>query len=113
GILCNWFVTLGVILPFTTRSVIGRTIATFVPIYLFFAMGWEHLVVNMFIMPAAMLFGAHITLGDWWFVNEIPVTIGNFCGGFFLTGLAIAWAYYARKKTDEPLAPIPQPVGFR
>lgn len=110
GVLCNWFVTLGVILPMTTRSAIGRAIATFVPIYLFFGMGWEHLVVNMFILPSAMLFGAHITLGDWWFWNEIPVTIGNFCGGFFFTGLAVGWAYYARQKPDDVLPPLAQPA---
>lgn len=97
GILCNWFVTLGVVLPFTTRSVIGKAIATFVPIYLFFGMGWEHLVVNMFIMPSAMLFGAPITLSDWWIGNELPVTIGNFVGGFLFTGAAIAFMYGKRK----------------
>ncbi len=97
GVLCNWFVTLGVILPMTTRSVIGKAIATFVPIYLFFGMGWEHLVVNMFIMPSAMLFGAPIGLGDWWFWNEIPVTIGNFFGGFVFTGAAVGWIYRAKR----------------
>jgi formate/nitrite transporter len=99
GVLCNWFVTLGVILPMTTRSVIGKAIATFVPIYMFFSMGWEHLVVNMFVMPSAMLYGAHITLGDWWIGNELPVTIGNFVGGFVFTGAAVGWAYRARRKT--------------
>lgn len=97
GILCNWFVTLGVILPMTTRSVIGKAIATFIPIYMFFSMGWEHLVVNMFIMPSAMLYGAHITLSDWWVWNEIPVTIGNFVGGFLFTGIAVGWAYRTRR----------------
>ncbi len=97
GMFCNWFVTLGVILPMTTRSVIGKAIATFVPIYLFFGMGWEHLVVNMFIIPSAMLYGAPITLSDWWIGNELPVTIGNFVGGFVFTGLAIGWIYRARR----------------
>lgn len=99
GILCNWFVTLGVILPMTTRSVIGKAIATFIPIYMFFSMGWEHLVVNMFVMPSAMMYGAHITLGDWWLWNEIPVTLGNFVGGFLFTGAAVGWMYRARRKT--------------
>lgn len=98
GILCNWFVTLGVVLPFTTRSVVGKAIATFVPIYMFFAMGWEHLVVNMFVIPSAMVYGAHITLSDWWIGNELPVTIGNFVGGFLLTGAAIAFMYGVREK---------------
>ena len=57
AMLCNWMVTLGVVLPFTARSVIGKAIATFVPIYMFFAMGYEHMVVNQFIIPTAMLFG--------------------------------------------------------
>jgi formate/nitrite transporter len=103
GILCNWFVTLGVVLPFATRSVIGKAIATFVPIYMFFAMGWEHLIVNMFVIPSAMLFGAHITFGDWWIVNELPVTIGNFVGGFLFTGAAIAFMYGKREK-PAPIA---------
>ncbi len=98
GILCNWFVTLGVVLPYATRSVIGKAIATFVPIYMFFGMGWEHLVVNMFIMPSAMAYGAHITLSDWWIGNELPVTIGNFVGGFLFTGAAIAFMYGTREK---------------
>lgn len=98
GILCNWFVTLGVVLPFATRSIIGKAIATFVPIYLFFGMGWEHLVVNMFIIPSAMLYGAPITLSDWWIGNELPVTIGNFVGGFLFTGAAIAFMYGTRAK---------------
>jgi formate transporter len=98
GILCNWFVTLGVVLPFTTRAVIGKAIATFVPIYMFFAMGWEHLVVNMFVIPSAMVFGAHITMSDWWIGNELPVTIGNFVGGFLFTGAAIAFMYGTREK---------------
>lgn len=97
GILCNWFVTLGVVLPMTTRSVIGKALATFIPIYMFFSMGWEHLIVNMFIIPSAMLFGAHITLGDWWIGNELPVTLGNFVGGFLFTGAAVGWAYRTRR----------------
>jgi formate transporter len=102
GILCNWFVTLGVVLPFATRSLIGKAIATFVPIYMFFGMGWEHLVVNMFIMPSAMLYGAHITMTDWWIGNELPVTLGNFVGGFLFTGAAIAFMFGSRQ--EKPAA---------
>lgn len=97
AMLCNWFVTLGVILPMMSRSVIGKAIATFVPIYLFFGMGWEHLIVNMFIIPSAMLYGAPITMSDWWIGNELPVTLGNLAGGFLFTGLAIWWLYRARR----------------
>lgn len=97
GVLCNWFVTLGVVLPMATRSLIGKAVATFVPIYLFFGMGWEHFIVNMFIMPSAMLYGAPITLSDWWIGNELPVTIGNFCGGFFFTAATLGWVYRTKR----------------
>ncbi|MBV8530949.1 MAG: formate/nitrite transporter family protein [Candidatus Eremiobacteraeota bacterium] len=97
GILCNWFVTLGVILPMTTRSAFGKALLTFVPIYMFFCMGWEHLIVNMFVIPSAMLYGAPITAGTWWLWNELPVTIGNFFGGYFFTALAIGWIYRTRR----------------
>lgn len=97
GMLCNWFVTLGVVLPMASRSVIGKAIMTFVPIYLFFGMGWEHAIVNMFIIPSAMLYGAPINLYDWWIANELPVTLGNFFAGFVFTAAAIGWTYYTRK----------------
>jgi formate/nitrite transporter len=96
AMLCNWMVTLGVVLPYASRSVIGKAIATFVPIYMFFAMGYEHMVVNMFIIPAAMFYGAPISMSDFWIGNELPVTLGNFAGGFLFTAAAVGWTYRAR-----------------
>jgi len=96
GMLCNWMVTLGVVLPYASRSVIGKTILTFVPIYMFFAMGYEHMVVNQFIIPTAMLFGAPITMYDFWVGNQLPVTIGNFLGGFLFTGAALGYLFYTK-----------------
>jgi len=102
GMLCNWMVTLGVVLPFTARSAIGKVFATFVPIYMFFAMGYEHMVVNQFIIPTAMMFGAPISQYDFWVGNQLPVTIGNFLGGFLFTGAALGWVFYTRKPVEEP-----------
>ncbi len=110
AMLCNWMVTLGVVLPMTSRSVIGKAVATFVPIYMFFAMGYEHMVVNMFIIPAAMFFGAPISMSDFWVGNELPVTIGNFAGGFLFTGAALGWLYRTRKTIEEPIPPLPRPA---
>ena len=111
GILCNWWVSMGVILPFATRSAVGKALLTFVPIYMFFCMGWEHLIVNMYIMPFAMLFGAPISWGQWWVWNEIPTTLGNFVGGFLFTGLAVAWTYYARTKSQQVPSTPGEPVA--
>jgi len=106
GMLCNWMVTMGVVLPYAARSAIGKVFATFVPIYMFFAMGYEHMVVNQFIIPTAMMFGAPISQYDFWVGNQLPVTIGNFLGGFLFTGVALGWLFYTRKPVEEPVPPL-------
>jgi formate/nitrite transporter len=110
GMLCNWMVTLGVVLPMASRSVIGKVVATYVPIFMFFGMGYEHMVVNMFIIPAAMFFGAPISMSDFWVGNELPVTIGNFAGGFLFTGAALGWLYRTRGTVEEPIPPLGRPA---
>jgi formate/nitrite transporter len=89
AILCNWLVCLGVVMSMTTNSTIGKIAATWMPIFVFFAQGFEHAVVNMFIIPTGMLLGAKVTVADWWLWNQIPVTLGNIVGGFVCTGLAL------------------------
>ena len=96
--------------PYTARSVIGKAIATFVPIYMFSGMGYEHMVVNQFIIPTAMLFGAPISEYDFWVGNQLPMTIGNFLGGFLFTGAALGWLFYTRKPVEEPVPPLTRPA---
>ena len=61
GILCNWLVCLGVVMAMTSTSTVGKIAATWLPIFLFFALGFEHAVVNMFIIPTGMLLGAKVS----------------------------------------------------
>jgi len=89
GVLCNWMVTLGAVLAMASRSTIGKIVAMWLPIMTFFAHGYEHSIVNMFLVPTGMLFGAPISLAQWWIWNQIPVTLGNLVSGAFLTGLAL------------------------
>ncbi|MFD1780531.1 formate/nitrite transporter family protein [Fredinandcohnia salidurans] len=100
AILCNWMVTLGAFMAFVSSSTIGKIAAMWLPVFLFFAQGFEHAVVNMFVIPTAILMGADITLGDWWIWNQIPVTIGNFIGGFVFTALALHLVN--KKKVTKP-----------
>jgi formate/nitrite transporter len=104
GILCNWLVCLGVVMAMTSTSTVGKIAATWLPIFLFFALGFEHAVVNMFIIPTGMLLGAKISVYDWWAWNQIPVTLGNVVGGFVFTGLAL---YATYKPAQTPLAAVP------
>lgn len=104
AILCNWLVCLGVVMAMTSTSTVGKIAATWLPIFLFFALGFEHAVVNMFVIPTGMLLGAKVSLSDWWLWNQIPVTLGNIVGGFVFTGLAL----YTTYKPAKPAADVAQ-----
>jgi formate transporter len=93
AVLCNWMVTLGVVMALTSQSTIGKIAAMWLPIMTFFAQGFEHSVVNMFVIPAGMLLGAHVSVADWWLWNQAPVTLGNLLGGVVFTGLALHVTY--------------------
>lgn len=101
GVLCNWMVTLGVVMAFTSTATIGKIAAIWLPIFTFFALGLEHCVVNTFIIPMAMMLGAPITWWDWWIWNQIPSTLGNILGGAVFTGFALYTTY--SKSTREPV----------
>lgn len=102
GVLCNWLVCLAIVLAMTTTSTIGKIATAWMPIFVFFAQGFEHSVVNMFLIPTGMILGAKVTIAQWLFWNQIPVTLGNFVGGFVCTGLAI-YATYKPAQRSEPL----------
>lgn len=110
GILCNWMVTLGVVMAMTSKSTIGKIAACWLPIFTFFAQGFEHSVVNMFLIPTGMMFGAKVSIADWWLWNQIPVTLGNFAGGFLFTGLAL-YLTYKPKATAPATVAVEIPAG--
>jgi formate/nitrite transporter len=95
AILCNWMVTLGAVMAFTSTTTIGKITAMWLPIMTFFALGFEHAIVNMFVIPAGIMLGADVTVADWWIYNEIPVLIGNVFGGMIFTGFAL---YFTARK---------------
>ena len=109
AMLCNWMVCLALVLAMTTSSTIGKLAALWMPIFIFFAQGFEHSVVNMFIIPTGMMMGAKVTVAQWWLWNQIPVTLGNLVGGFTFTGLAIYITY--KPKPSPAKIPAPTPAG--
>src|SRR6266481_826624 len=93
AILCNWMVTIGAVLAMSSKSTVGKIAAMWLPIMTFFALGFEHSVVNMFLIPSGMMLGAPISVGQWLFWNLLPVTIGNLVAGVVLTGMALYATY--------------------
>ncbi len=108
AILCNWMVCLAVVAAMTTTSTIGKIACAYMPVFIFFAQGFEHSVVNMFVIPTGMMMGANVSFVQWWAWNQIPVTLGNLLGGFVLTGLAL---YLTHKPRSTAPAPLRAPTG--
>jgi len=104
AILCNWMVCLAIVAAMTTSSTIGKIACAYMPVFIFFAQGFEHSVVNMFIIPTGMMMGAKVSVADWWLWNQIPVTLGNLVGGFVFTGLALYITHRPRVAAPVPLS---------
>ncbi len=108
AVLCNWMVTIGAMLALISRSTVGKIAAMWLPIMTFFALGFEHSVVNMFLIPSAMMLGAPISAAQALFWNLLPVTLGNLVAGAFLTGVALYTTYPA--KASPVVAQTPELV---
>ena len=104
AMLCNWMVTIGAVLALASRSTVGKIAAMWLPIMTFFALGFEHSVVNMFLIPSGMMLGAPISVGQALLWNLLPVTIGNILAGTVFTGMAL----YATYPTEAapPVSPV-------
>nr|WP_067291508.1 formate/nitrite transporter family protein [Marinobacterium profundum] len=89
GMLCNWMVSMGVVGAMISTTVSGKVIAMWMPIMLFFFMGFEHSVVNMFLFPSGIIMGGDFSIMDYLIWNEIPTVLGNLVGGLAFTGLTL------------------------
>jgi formate/nitrite transporter len=110
--LCNWMVCMGVVMGLTSRSTLGKIVGCWLPVFMFFALGYEHSVVNMFIIPAGIWMGAPISLRDWWLWNQLPVTLGNLAGGVLFVGLPMLWLRGPKRATStmSELAKVVEPL---
>ena len=96
GILCNVLVCLAVWLSFAAHDVPGKVLAIIFPISAFVALGFEHSVANMYLIPIAMLAGAESVTAAGFLANLIPVTLGNIVGGGGFVAL-VYWLIYLRR----------------
>jgi formate/nitrite transporter len=92
---CNWLVCLAVWMAIAADDVAGKILAIFLPITGFVALGFDHVVANMFFLPAAIF--EHVpgitwghTLENWLFA-----LLGNFVGAAVFVAGAY-WYLYVR-----------------
>merc|ERR1711998_649112 len=98
GILCNWLVCMAVYLASFAKDVIGKMVAIWFCISAFVALGLEHSVANMFIIPLGIMNGAAVTWKSFLMSNLLPVTLGNIVGGAFCVATVFSYAYGALGK---------------
>ncbi len=97
GMLCNWMVSMGVVGAMISTSATGKIVAMWMPVMLFFYMGFEHSIVNMFLFPFSLIMGGDFTVMDYIIWNELPTALGNLVGGLVFVGLPL---YYTHVRTS-------------
>ncbi|MEH7180356.1 formate/nitrite transporter family protein [Neobacillus vireti] len=97
GIGCNWLVAAAVWLSYGSEDMMGKIAGIWFPTMAFVAIGFQHVVANMFVIPAA-IFAGYFTWMDY-VGNFIPVFLGNAVGGALFIGMAYWFAYKKNEYT--------------
>ena len=108
AVMCNWMVSTGVVAAMMSSNVSGKVIAMWMPILVFFYLGFEHSIVNMFLFPSGLLLGGNFTWMDYIFWNELPTVIGNLVGGLtFVCAMIYSTHYKTSPSRRAPLDAAP------
>lgn len=97
---CNWLVALAVWLALGGRDVISKIVGIWFPIMAFVAIGFQHVVANMFFIPAAIFVGGDISWAQC-FEELAGAFIGNLIGAWLFVATAY-WAVYLRQAPAAP-----------
>jgi formate/nitrite transporter len=97
---CNWLVCLAVWMALAAEDIGGKVLAIFFPIMAFVAMGFDHVVANMFFLPAAIF--SHVQGIGWDDVikNWIFAFLGNLVGAAIFVSTTY-WYLYVRDAPEE------------
>lgn len=95
GILCNTLVCLAVWLCFSAHDVSGKILSIIYPISAFVALGFEHSIANMYLIPIGMLAGGGEIDVLKFSSSLFSVTLGNIVGGSVFVAL-VYWIVYLR-----------------
>lgn len=105
GILCNILVCVAILMAGAAKEIAGKILAIFFPIWLFVVSGFEHVVANMYYIPAGILAARNpdyaakarelysltdAQLASLNVLDSLPsflfVMLGNFIGGGLIIG---------------------------
>jgi formate/nitrite transporter len=98
GILCNWLVCMAVYVSTFAKDIPSKMTSIWFIISAFVALGLEHSVANMFIIPLGIFNGAAVSWSSFLMKNLLPVTLGNIVGGALCVAAVFSWAYGTKKE---------------
>lgn len=103
---CNWLVCLAVWVSLAADTVSGKILAIFFPIMAFVAMGFDHVVANMFFLPAAIFAGVPELGWDDTLRNWLWAFLGNLVGAVVFVATSY-WYLYLREEPakEQPREP--------
>lgn len=115
GILCNILVCIAILMATACKDAIGKIFAIWFPIFAFVIGGFEHIVANMYYIPAGLVASTnpdYVTKAEelygitseqlkslniaGLFSNFIPVTVGNIIGGILFIGCLLYFINVAK-----------------
>jgi formate/nitrite transporter len=107
GVGCNWLVCLAVWMSLSASSVSGKILAVFFPVMAFVAMGFDHVVANMFFLPAAVFAGVPgVGWGDT-VVNWLLAGAGNLVGAVVFVGTSYWYLFLRDEPAEQPSTEAP------
>lgn len=101
GAGCNIFVCIAVWMGTGPNDFLGKIFALWFPVMIFVFVGFQHVVANMFFIPAAMFSGQSTITILQLIMNLIFVFIGNLIGGALLVAVPCFFNYRAKVPATE------------
>ncbi|TKA76258.1 hypothetical protein B0A49_04880 [Cryomyces minteri] len=98
----NWLVCLAVFMAISSREIGSKILAIWWPITTFVALGMDHVIANMFLIPMGIWNGAPITVGYYIWKSMIPAFLGNTLGAALFVGTAY-WYLYLTSSDNIPV----------
>ncbi|KAF9465008.1 Formate/nitrite transporter [Collybia nuda] len=92
GIGCNWLVCVAIWQGTSSKDTISKIVALWIPIWVFVACGFDHIVANMFFIPLGIMFGAELTVAEYVRKSFFASFFGNIIGAL-LIGLPATYFY--------------------
>jgi formate/nitrite transporter len=97
---CNWLVCLAVWISLAAENVSDKVLGIFFPIMGFVAMGFDHVVANMFFLPAAIFAGMPGLGWDDTLRNWLFAFVGNLVGAVVFVATSY-WYMYLREEPSK------------